>query len=212
MTEMPTRFLVEQRTDYQNAKPFGQAGPYEFIVARAVTDNGEGRLEYLKPREPSKGDGAMLFMADKSLASVVGEDPALLEAGYIIASLTWPDAKTRLAGIQDVMNFLRVTGGPMLLGDQRTFVKRAIALDNGSWIGQFVSAGHNAGLKGKKLFDGAWLIRAEAKPIGDLKVLYSDAKGADPKNPNVRLAEKSSNRKGNVALLTSLDAWIKEGS
>lgn len=208
---MATHFYVEQRTDFHNGKAYGEAGPYELIVARTVTGAGEGQLRYLKPRDPAKGSGTMLFVLEKTANITMPEDPSLYEAGYIFAAMTWPDEKSRIAGLKEVMNFLRVTGGPMLLGDQPRFIKRAIVLDSGSWLPQFVSAGANKGDKDKRLFDGAWLVRAEPKPLPELKVFYSEAKGTPPSDPNVRAYGPVKDRKSNVALITALDAWIKDG-
>jgi hypothetical protein len=63
------------------------------------------------------------------------------------------------AAIRDLIAFLKYDGGPMLLGDQRRFLKRAIGFgtsQSGRFLRNFVYQGFNADEKGRKVFDGLW--------------------------------------------------------
>lgn len=151
---MPTRFFVEERSDYQGGKPFGAAGPYEFIAARAVTDSGEGRIEVLKPRQPASGSGTFLVELNRKGKPVHTDE--LLQQGHTFLHILWKDQATALKGVHHILNFLRVTGGPMLLGDQPRFVKRLLAVNAQSWLPAFVQAGLNQGAKDRTLIDGEW--------------------------------------------------------
>jgi hypothetical protein len=158
---MPTRFLIEERTDYQNAKPFGTAGPYEFIIARALTDAGEGRIEVLKPRDPAKGNGTFIF--ELNAKQKVARSNHLLEAGHTFVHLMWKDPATAAQGVHHVLNFLRATGGPMLLGDQPRFAKRLLAANASSWLPAFIEKGLNKGARDRTLIDGEWPPKDAAK-------------------------------------------------
>jgi hypothetical protein len=152
---MPTRFYIEERSDYNKAAEFGQAGPYEHITARAVTDAGEGHVDVMKPRDPSKGNGTLIFRLNpKQKRRPLKSD--LLSQGYTFADLTWKDRATSLEGVHAVLNFLKVTGGPMLLGDQPRFIKRVLAEDAGEWLSQLKERSLNTGSKGQPLIDGTW--------------------------------------------------------
>src|SRR5687767_6920220 len=126
---MPTRFYVEERTDYKNGSRYGAIGAYEFIRTRVVTDQGEGVAFVLKPRDPALGNKTLVFEMLRTGKFPDPNDGNLLLAGFTFVSLAWKDAKTAPAAARDVLNFLRVTGGPMLLGDQRQFLKRTIVVD-----------------------------------------------------------------------------------
>jgi hypothetical protein len=63
------------------------------------------------------------------------------------------------AAIRDLIAFLKYDGGPMLLGDQRRFMKRAIGFgtsQSGRFLRTFLYQGFNADEKGRKVFDGVW--------------------------------------------------------
>jgi hypothetical protein len=63
------------------------------------------------------------------------------------------------AAIRDLISYLKYDGGPMLLGDQRRFMKRAIGFgssQSGRFLRTFVYQGFNADEKGRKVFDGVW--------------------------------------------------------
>lgn len=147
-----TRFYVDQRGDWANGKSFGSAGIYEFITARVVTDAGEGRAEVLKPREPKLGSGVLVVEVNGK--GKLGAPDAALEAGQTIVRLAWRDAGTVAMGVSQIVNFLRYTGGPMLLGDQSRFLKKkAVLVDNGPWVAQFVASDRNKDAKGRVLVD-----------------------------------------------------------
>jgi hypothetical protein len=63
------------------------------------------------------------------------------------------------AAIRDLISYFKYDGGPMLLGDQRRFMKRAIGFgtsQSGRFLRTFVYQGFNADEKGRKVFDGVW--------------------------------------------------------
>jgi hypothetical protein len=63
------------------------------------------------------------------------------------------------AAIRDLIAFLKHDGGPMLLGDQPRFMKRAIGFgtsQSGRFLRTLVYQGFNADEKGRKVFDGLW--------------------------------------------------------
>jgi hypothetical protein len=63
------------------------------------------------------------------------------------------------AAIRDLIAYLKYDGGPMLLGDQRRFLKRAIGIgtsQSGRFLRTFLYQGFNADEKGRKVFDGLW--------------------------------------------------------
>lgn len=64
-----------------------------------------------------------------------------------------------LAGVRDLISFLKYGGRPLLLGDQRRFIKRAIAFgtsQSGRFLRQFLYDGFNQDEQGRKVFDGVW--------------------------------------------------------
>jgi hypothetical protein len=146
-----TRFYVDQRMDWSKGVEFGQAGPYEYISARVVTDAGEGRVEMLKPRDPKFGNG-MLELEVNGKGNF-GASNKMLETGVTLMRLTWPNASTMQAGVREIVNFLKFTGGPMLLGDQRQFLKKAVLVDNGKWVDEFLASEKNKDPKGRTLVD-----------------------------------------------------------
>ncbi|MBC7928476.1 MAG: hypothetical protein H7039_22770 [Bryobacteraceae bacterium] len=148
-----TKFYVDQRTDYEKAKEYGGAGPYELVLAKVVTSSGEGRAEILKPRDPQKGNSTMVLEVNGK--GRLSAPESALQAGSTIVRLTWPDTASRQSGIADVVSFLRYDGGPMLMGDQRRFIKRVVAVDNGPWLGEFVASAKNKDAKGRVLIEGA---------------------------------------------------------
>ncbi len=146
-----TRFYVDQRLDWSKGQGFGQAGPYEYISARVVTDAGEGRVELLKPRDPKYGNGTLEL--DVNGKGKFGASNAVLETGVTLMRLSWPDASSMQSGLAEVLNFMKYTGGPMLLGDQRRFLKRAVLVENAPWVGEFVKSERNKDPKGRPLAD-----------------------------------------------------------
>lgn len=147
---MATRFYVDRREDYERGREFGNAGPYERITARVAADSGEGIAEVLKPRDPARGNGTLLLEVNPT--SKLSRRPRDLEQGFTFVTLTWQDPATLQAGVREMVMFLKVTGGPMLLGDQPRFLKRAIVAGDRSVIG----SGPNADAKGRTLIDG-WM-------------------------------------------------------
>ena len=152
---MPVRFYVEQRLDFQDAKSFGKAGSYELILTRVVTDAGEGRVSVLKPRDPVLGNGTALFELNPKRKQPPS-DAAQLEEGFTFVDLLWPSPTTAQQAVQQVLNYLKVTGGPMLLGDQPRFIKKVLAVNAKSWLTKFNEAGLNKGSKDRVLIDGEW--------------------------------------------------------
>jgi hypothetical protein len=146
------RFYVDQRGDWANGKNFGQPGVYEVITAKMVADAGEGWVEVLKPRDPKLGSGT--FTLEVNPKSKVGAPPeSVLTAGNTVIRLMWRDAGTVQLAVSQLVDFLKYTGGPMLLGDQRRFLKKAILVDNGEWVAQFVASPKNKDAKGRVLVD-----------------------------------------------------------
>ena len=63
------------------------------------------------------------------------------------------------AAVRDLIAYPKHDGGPMLLGDQPRFLKRAIGFgtsQSGRFLRTFVYQGFNADEKGRKVFDGLW--------------------------------------------------------
>ena len=173
---MPTRFYIEERLDYKNGSRYGRVGAYEFIRARAVTDAGEGTAFVLKPRDPALGNNTLVFELLRSGKFTDPNNGNLLLAGLTFVTLLWKDPKTAPAAARDVLNFLRVTGGPMLLGDQRQFLKRTIVVDGNGWVSGFVSAGLNKGTKDVPLIDAA--VVADVENLDGVQVVKAPRAGA----------------------------------
>ncbi len=114
-----TKIYVEERGDVQDGKSFGATGPYERVVARAhfaidpklaanqiirdidrapVDDKGMVRfsadLYVLKPRDPAKGNGSILFeVSNRGGKGLLGmfqaNDAYLMEQGYTLVWVGW---------------------------------------------------------------------------------------------------------------------------
>lgn len=115
-----TRVELVERTDYLEGRSFGDAGPYELIRAKAffaadpslaqnkiVVDihlaprNAAGQVEWsadlwvLKPREPSKGNGTVLYeVSNRGGIGILRQfqrahDQMLLERGFTIVLCGW---------------------------------------------------------------------------------------------------------------------------
>ena len=114
-----TKIYVEERGDFQEGKSFGAPGPYERVVARAhfaidpklpanriirdidrapVDDKGLVRfsadLYVLKPRDPAKGNGSILFeVSNRGGKGMLGmfqaNDAYLMEQGYTLVWVGW---------------------------------------------------------------------------------------------------------------------------
>lgn len=158
---MAVRFYVEDRIDYKNGNRYGAVGPYEFIRARAVTDAGQGIAYILKPRDPALGNKTLVFELLRADKFPDPNDGNLFLSGFTFVSLVWKDPKTSALAAQEVLNFLRVTGGPMLLGDQRQFLKRTIVVDGTGWVPTFFLGGMNKGVKDVALIDAAVIANVE---------------------------------------------------
>ena len=157
-----TRFYVDQRGDFANGNSFGAPGIFEVITAKVVTDAGTGRVEVIKPRDPAKGNGTLIL--DVNGKGKSAPPSSVLESGVTIIRLTWPDAKSLPDGVKEIVTFFKYTGGPMLLGDQRRFLKKAVVVENGPWVKEFVKSGRNNDAKGRPLLDGS-LSAADAKAL-----------------------------------------------
>jgi hypothetical protein len=146
------KFYVDQRTDFENGRSFGSAGPYERItILGAHGERGtEFHAEVLKPREPKQGSGTMLFMAGK------GFPPTdLLDAGWTIVRMREKDP----AGLKELVGFLRYSGEFFLLKDQSNYLKRFIAFagkGDAAQLADYTNSG-NSDAKGRPIFDVLWL-------------------------------------------------------
>jgi hypothetical protein len=146
---------VDQRLDVEKAKDFGAAGPYERIVASAVYEPGvKIAMDYLKPRDPAKGNGAIVLLTGGS-----GNLQPLMHRGYTVLRMKTGDA----AAIREMITFLRYGGGPdaLLLGDQRRFLKRAILVGDPTTIESILLTNEDS--KKRRLIDG--LIVTGGKPF-----------------------------------------------
>ena len=162
---MPVRFFVEERIDHKKGDRYGAVGAYEFIRTRVSTSAGESQAFVLKPRDPALGNKTLVFEVIRENKFADPNNGNLLLAGFTFVSLVWKDPKTAPVAAKEVLDFLRVTGGPMLLGDQRQFLKRTIVVDGTGWVAPFVGAGMNKGTKNVPLIDAAVLAGAD-KPEG----------------------------------------------
>jgi hypothetical protein len=66
---------------------------------------------------------------------------------------------TGLAGVRDLISFLKYGGAETLLGDRTTYTRRAIGFgvsQSGRFLRHFLYEGFNADEKGRKVFDGVW--------------------------------------------------------
>ncbi|HYO82736.1 MAG TPA: alpha/beta hydrolase domain-containing protein [Bryobacteraceae bacterium] len=116
-----------------------------------VRDTPEGKKEII-PRSRWTYDGTARLRVDGGLQPgrvyefiYTAKEPAVVGLG--------------LAAVRDLVSYLKHEGGPMLLGDQRRFLKRAIGFgtsQSGRFLRTFVYDGFNADEKGRKVFDGLW--------------------------------------------------------
>jgi len=91
------------------------------------------------------------------------------------------------AGIRDFISFLKYGGGDAvaLFGDQRRFLKRAIAFgssQSGRYLRQFVHDGFNADEKGRMVFDAVWPHVAGAS-MGSFNHLFAQPSPTQPYYP-----------------------------
>jgi hypothetical protein len=145
---------VDRREDVEKGKAFGAAGPYERITGWAIYEpQVKIEMEYLKPRQPTQGNGALVLLTGKS-----GTYPDLMQKGFILIRLQTGDAEA----IREMISFLRYGGGPeaFLLGDQKRFVKRAIVVGDAATLESILPT--NANAQNKRLFDG--VIVTGSKP------------------------------------------------
>lgn len=156
-----TRFYVDQRGDYSSGREFGSAGVYELITAKVVTGSGQGQAEVLKPRDPAKGNHT--FLLDVNGKRSPAPD-TFLSGGTTLIRLRWSDKQTLAAGVKEILEFLKYQGGPMLLGDQSRFLRRAVVVDDGQWVAEFLKAGNNKDEKGRPLLDAS-LRSGDAKSM-----------------------------------------------
>jgi hypothetical protein len=114
-----TKIHVEDRNDYENGRAFGAAGPYEYVKARvhytvdpklaanrmiADVDKAvqatrglvhfSADLYVIKPRDPAKGNGTILFeVSNRGGRGMMGvfqrDDQMLLEQGYTLVWVGW---------------------------------------------------------------------------------------------------------------------------
>ncbi|HYP15230.1 MAG TPA: hypothetical protein VEQ63_14975 [Bryobacteraceae bacterium] len=157
LTAALSTMYVDQRLDYKNGASFANAGPYEQIRATAtLADGATAKVEMLKPRDPSKGNGTLFY------ATAPGPtEQSLLEAGFTVLRIEGNPP----AAIRDVVAFLRYGGQNHLLGDQSRFLKRFIAFgpgDNAKTFAFMVKEGMAKDEKNRKLFDAFWLHDTEA--------------------------------------------------
>jgi hypothetical protein len=114
-----TRIHVEDRNDYEQGNSFGTAGPYEYIKARVyytvdpklpanriiadiahAIQEPKGLVSFsadlyvIKPRDPAKGNGTILFeVSNRGGRGMLGifqrDDKMLLEQGYTLVWVGW---------------------------------------------------------------------------------------------------------------------------
>jgi hypothetical protein len=155
-----TKLHVDERTDYKQGISFANAGPYERITANAFSgdSNTPTHIDVLKPREPTKGNGTLLYIIGKG-----PDEKALLEAGFIILRVRGDNP----AAVRDVVEYFRYGGtGILLLSDQRRFVKRTIAFASGpdvSKLAELAKGGFTTGEKDRKVFDVLWVHDSDMK-------------------------------------------------
>lgn len=147
--------FVEQRLDVDKGRDVGAPGPYERIVASAVYEPSvKVGIDYLKPRDPAKGNGALVVLTGKA-----GDLQALMPRGYTVLQMKTGDA----AAIREMVTFLRYGGGPdaLLLGDQRRFLKRAILVGDPTTLESILLTNEDA--KNRRLIDG--IVISGGKPF-----------------------------------------------
>jgi len=154
------KLYVDERIDYKQGTSFANAGPYERITANAFSGDSSTptHIEVLKPREPTKGNGTLLYVIGKG-----PDEKALLEAGFIVLRVRGDNP----AAARDIVEFFRYGGtGILLLSDQRRFVKRTIAFASGPdarRLAELAKSGFTTGDKDRKVFDVLWVHDSEIK-------------------------------------------------
>jgi hypothetical protein len=105
-------------------------------------------IDYLKPRDPSKGNGTLVLLTGNS--GKPGNLQPLMQRGYTVLQMKTGDA----AAIREMVTFLRYGGGPdaLLLGDQRRFLKRAILAGDPEALASILLTNQDA--KNRRLIDG----------------------------------------------------------
>ncbi len=157
---MLTKLYVDQRTDYKDGTSFGNAGPYESITANAFSGDSTvpAYIELLKPRQPAKGNGTLLYIIGKGPA-----EKALLEAGFMILRVRDDKAEA----VRDVVEYFRYGApGILLLSDQRRFVKRTVAFAAGPdarKLTALAQGGFTKGDKDRMVFDILWVHDSDMK-------------------------------------------------
>jgi hypothetical protein len=155
-----TKLYVDERIDYKGGINFANAGPYERITANAFSGESATptHIEVLKPREPTKGNGTLLYVIGKGPA-----EKALLDAGFIILRVRGDDP----AAARDVVEYFRYGApGILLLSDQRRFVKRTIVFASGSDVEKLAAlakGGFTTGEQNRKVFDILWAHDSDIK-------------------------------------------------
>lgn len=171
-----TSLYMEERTDHKNGASFANVGPYEHIKARAtLSDGAVAEMTMLKPRDPKKGNGTLLYMVSEGPS-----ETALLEAGFTVVRLEGNPP----AAIRDVIGFLRYGGPNLFLGDQSGVLKRFAAFAAGGDAKVFdfmVKQGFAKDEKSRKIFDVFWLHEAELpfEPIPETKAHVTRGKTLD---------------------------------
>ncbi len=147
-TPVPS-FAVSSR-DHKPYPALGPDSPAHTLTVRRFTD---GDREAIPRNRWRFSDPATVTVAGGIRAGHVYEviyestDPAVAGLGA--------------AAIRDFFSFLKYGGGDAvaLLGDQRRFIRRAIAYgvsQSGRYLRQFLYDGFNADEKNRKVFDGIW--------------------------------------------------------
>ena len=149
---------LDTRTDYAAGKPFGTAGPYERIVAKATLTSGDVHVvDIVKPRDPAKGNGTLVLLDAPGVPL-----EAFTEGGYTVLQV--PDGKRD--AMLDMLAFLRYQGSPFLLGDQKKFLKRTIVVAPdmaADHLRQELAAGTMVDEKRRPLFNAVVLLGKDAK-------------------------------------------------
>ena len=174
-----TKLYVDERTDYKQGVSFSNAGPYERITANAFSGDSTtpAFIDVLKPRDPAKGNGTLLYVIGKG-----PDEKALLEAGFIVLRVRGDSP----AAVRDVVEYFRYGGpGILLLSDQRRFVKRTIAFASGrdaQKLAALAQGGFTKGDKDRNVFDVLWVhdsdVKIDALP-GDARVHMTKGKPLD---------------------------------
>jgi hypothetical protein len=169
---MLKHIYVDQRLDVEKGKAFGSAGPYERITGWAVYDPSvRVEMEYLKPRDPAKGNGALVLISGRT-----GSQGTLMQKGYTVLQVKTGDA----AAVRELVSFLRYGGGPdaFLLGDQHHFLKRAVIAGDADTLESILLT--NTDASKRRLFDGVVITGSKPyKAAGGLKSVQAKAQIGD---------------------------------